>query len=50
MHCQFQFFKEKRMNCEFFWFLDIFAWIFLKFLDVVEKNSEILDSNFFLII
>jgi hypothetical protein len=47
MHCQFQFFKEKRMNCEFFWFLDIFC---MKFLDVVEKNSEILDSKIFLII
>jgi hypothetical protein len=33
-----------------FRFLDIFAWSFLKFLDIVEKNSEILDSKFFLII
>jgi hypothetical protein len=38
------------MNCENFRFLDIFAWSFLKFLDIVEKNCEILDSNFFLII
>jgi hypothetical protein len=50
MHHQFQVFKEKGMNCENFRFLDNFAWIFLKFLDIVEKVSEILDSKFFLII